>query len=359
MAAVTFSAVSKAFGEVQVIHDVDIDIAEGEFVVFVGPSGCGKSTLLRMLAGLETTSAGRIRIGDREVTDLPPKDRDVAMVFQNYALYPHMTVAQNIGFPLRMQRVPLADRQEKVRDAANLLGLENYLQRYPRELSGGQRQRVAMGRAIVRHPSVFLFDEPLSNLDAALRVEMRKEIKGLHRRLGATMIFVTHDQVEAMTMADRIVVLRGGKLEQIGTPQEIYSQPRNTFVAGFIGSPAINLIKGGLGSFGGAPGFMPSSSVGTFIPLEGVGAEASNAATFGVRAEHVVMTSGHQAEGLRGTIAFIESSGPESSITVEIGAEQIVASVWGHNQFTVGQPVSVTFQPRQIHLFDKHGLRVS
>jgi multiple sugar transport system ATP-binding protein len=235
MASVVIRDVRKAFGVIEVIHGVDISIGNGEFVVLVGPSGCGKSTLLRMIAGLENISSGEIRIGDRVVNNMPPKERDIAMVFQNYALYPHMTVAANMGFSLRLRGAPTAEIEARVKQAADILGLDVLLERYPRQLSGGQRQRVAMGRAIVRDPQVFLFDEPLSNLDAKLRVAMRTEIKELHQRLGTTTVYVTHDQIEAMTMADRIVVMRDGGVEQIGAPLELYDRPHNLFVAGFIG----------------------------------------------------------------------------------------------------------------------------
>ena len=244
MAAVDIKDVRKAFGATEVIHGVDIHIEDGEFVVLVGPSGCGKSTLLRMIAGLETVTAGEIRIGPRVVNDVPPKDRDIAMVFQNYALYPHMTVADNMGFSLKLRGAAKAEIDERVDRAAGILGLTQLLERYPRQLSGGQRQRVAMGRAIVRDPQVFLFDEPLSNLDAKLRVAMRAEIKELHQRLKTTTVYVTHDQIEAMTMADRIVVMHDGVVEQMGTPLELYDRPGNTFVAGFIGSPSMNFFKG-------------------------------------------------------------------------------------------------------------------
>src|SRR5215213_686557 len=242
MAAVTLSGVRKAFGTTPVVHGVDIAIADGEFCVLVGPSGCGKSTLLRMIAGLEEITSGEIRIGTRAVNTVPPKERDIAMVFQNYALYPHMTVYDNMAFSLRLAGRPVDEVQQRVGDAAQILGLNDYLQRYPRQLSGGQRQRVAMGRAIVRKPQVFLFDEPLSNLDAKLRVAMRTEIKALHQRLKTTSVYVTHDQIEAMTMADRIVVMNAGRVEQIGSPLELYDNPANLFVAGFIGSPAMNFI---------------------------------------------------------------------------------------------------------------------
>jgi multiple sugar transport system ATP-binding protein len=244
MAPVNILNVQKRFGAVNIIHGIDIDIKDGEFVVLVGPSGCGKSTLLRMIAGLEEVSDGEIHIGAREVSNLPARDRDIAMVFQNYALYPHMTVKDNMGFALKLKKVSADETKAKVDKAAAILGLDKLLDRYPRQLSGGQRQRVAMGRALVRDPQVFLFDEPLSNLDAKLRVQMRGEIKAMHQRIGTTTIYVTHDQVEAMTMADKIVVLHDGVIEQIGAPLELYDRPANLFVAGFIGSPAMNFIRG-------------------------------------------------------------------------------------------------------------------
>src|SRR5918998_1495881 len=252
MAPVEIRDVRKAYGATQVIHGVSVDIQDGEFVILVGPSGCGKSTLLRMVAGLENITGGEIRIGPRVVNHLPPKERDIAMVFQNYALYPHMTVADNMAFSLKLKRAPKAEIASKVERAAEILGLTPLLERYPRQLSGGQRQRVAMGRAIVRDPQVFLFDEPLSNLDAKLRVAMRAEIKELHQRLTTTTVYVTHDQIEAMTMADKIVVMHDGIVEQIGRPLELYDHPDNLFVAGFIGSPAMNFLKGHIRSNGRA-----------------------------------------------------------------------------------------------------------
>ena len=265
MASVDIVNAKKAFGQNEILHGVSIDIADGEFVVLVGPSGCGKTTLLRMIAGLETITSGDIKIGERIVNDLPPKDRDIAMVFQNYALYPHMTVADNMAFSLKLRGVSRSQIDERVNKAAGILGLTDYLARFPRHLSGGQRQRVAMGRAIVRDPQVFLFDEPLSNLDAKLRVAMRTEIKDLHQRLGTTTIYVTHDQIEAMTMADRIVVMRDGNVEQIGAPLELYDTPANLFVAGFIGSPAMNLFKGTIES-AGRQGFVIAD--GAFVSLQ-------------------------------------------------------------------------------------------
>src|SRR5438128_1258104 len=252
MASVAIRDVRKAFGAIEVIHGVDVLIDDGEFVVLVGPSGCGKSTLLRMIAGLENITSGEIRIGERVVNHVPPKERDIAMVFQNYALYPHMTVSDNMAFSLKLKKAPKAEIKAKVERAAEILGLAKLLDRYPRQLSGGQRQRVAMGRAIVRSPQVFLFDEPLSNLDAKLRVQMRTEIKELHQRLKTTTVYVTHDQIESMTMADKIVVMHDGIVEQIGAPLEVYDRPDNLFVAGFIGSPAMNFLKGRIGANGTA-----------------------------------------------------------------------------------------------------------
>src|ERR671925_1902620 len=267
MASVTIREVQKAFGTTQVIHGIDITIDDGEFVVLVGPSGCGKSTLLRMIAGLENITAGEIRIGERVVNNVPPKARDVAMVFQNYALYPHMTVAANMGFSLKLRGAPKPEIETRVRRAAEILGLVPLLERYPRQLSGGQRQRVAMGRGIVRDPQVFLFDEPLSNLDAKLRVQMRIEIKELHQRLKTTTIYVTHDQIEAMTMADRIVVLHDGVVEQVGDPLLLYDEPANLFVAGFLGSPAMNFLDATIRRNGGAPSAVTAD--GTALPLPG------------------------------------------------------------------------------------------
>src|SRR5215468_3304302 len=283
MASVAIRGVRKAFGSVYVIHDVSVDIADGEFVVLVGPSGCGKSTLLRMIAGLEHISGGEIFISDRVVNNLPPKERDTAMVFQNYALYPHMTVAANMGFSMRLRGAGAAETAARVNKAADILGLTPYLDRYPRQLSGGQRQRVAMGRAIVRDPQVFLFDEPLSNLDAKLRVQMRTEIKALHQRLKTTTVYVTHDQIEAMTMADRVVVMHDGRVEQIGAPLDLYDRPDNLFVAGFIGSPAMNFFPGtvrrnGVTEFRCADGLK--------LPLAAADAGDGKATVYGVRPEH-------------------------------------------------------------------------
>ncbi|MGB7671767.1 MAG: sn-glycerol-3-phosphate ABC transporter ATP-binding protein UgpC, partial [Pseudolabrys sp.] len=284
MASVAIRDVRKAFGSTHVIHGVDISIRDGEFVVLVGPSGCGKSTLLRMIAGLENITAGEIRIGERVVNNLPPKERDVAMVFQNYALYPHMTVAANMAFSMKLRGAPQSEIDERVNRAAVILGLTQLLERFPRQLSGGQRQRVAMGRAIVRDPQVFLFDEPLSNLDAKLRVQMRTEIKELHQRLKTTTIYVTHDQIEAMTMADKIVVMHDGRVEQIGAPLELYDRPDNLFVAGFIGSPAMNMLKGRI-NVNGSAAFEAPSGVTFSLNTAPTGSDG-RPAIYGVRPEH-------------------------------------------------------------------------
>ncbi|HTN62422.1 MAG TPA: sn-glycerol-3-phosphate ABC transporter ATP-binding protein UgpC, partial [Devosia sp.] len=293
MAPVTLRHVKKSYGDAAVIHGVDIDIADGEFVVLVGPSGCGKSTLLRMVAGLETITEGEISIGTRVVNDLDPKDRDIAMVFQNYALYPHMTVETNMGFSLEHRGANKAEIAERVNWAAEILGLVPLLKRYPRQLSGGQRQRVAMGRAIVRNPQVFLFDEPLSNLDAKLRVVMRGEIKSLHQRLGVTTLYVTHDQIEAMTMADKIVVMNAGKVEQIGVPLDLYDRPANLFVAGFIGSPSMNFISGQITPDG-------FTAAGITLPLP-PGLTPGNA-TYGIRPEHFELSPA----GVAATVLLVE-----------------------------------------------------
>src|SRR5246500_3722627 len=295
MASVDVVNVGKAYGGVEVIHGVSISIADGEFVTLVGPSGCGKSTLLRMIAGLESIGGGKIRIGNRVVNNLAPKDRDIAMVFQNYALYPHKTVAENMSFGLKLRRTPKAEIEARVRRAADILHVAPYLSRYPRQLSGGQRQRVAMGRAIVRDPQVFLFDEPLSNLDAKLRVAMRTEIKELHQRLKTTTVYVTHDQIEAMTMADKIVVMHDGIVEQMGSPLELYDKPDNQFVAGFIGSPAMNFLEGKV-TVNGAASFEGPN--GVKLPLKSAPANSDGKpAVYGVRPEHfTIADDGAEAE---------------------------------------------------------------
>jgi multiple sugar transport system ATP-binding protein len=347
MAAVSIRGVRKAFGTTPVIHGVDIAIADGEFVVLVGPSGCGKSTLLRMIAGLENISAGEIRIGERVVNDLPPKQRDVAMVFQNYALYPHMTVADNMGFSLKLRGAPKAETQARVRAAADILGLGALLARFPRQLSGGQRQRVAMGRAIVRDPQVFLFDEPLSNLDAKLRVAMRTEIKELHQRLRTTTVYVTHDQIEAMTMADKIVVMHDGRVEQIGAPLELYDRPDNLFVAGFIGSPAMNFIPGRIGG-NGRPEF--EGAGGVRLPLAALPAGAAGkSAIYGVRPEHFALA----ADGAEAEIQVVEPTGSEIQIAARLAGQELLAVFRERHPFKPGDTIRLKPDPRLVHLFDE------
>lgn len=347
MANVTIDNVIKRYGAAQVMHGVSVDIKDGEFVVLVGPSGCGKSTLLRMLAGLEEVSEGTISIGGRVVNDVLPKERDIAMVFQSYALYPHKTVSQNIGFPLLMAKRSKAEIAEKVKSAAEILDLTKYLDRYPKELSGGQRQRVAMGRAIVRDPQVFLFDEPLSNLDAKLRVTMRIEIKELHQRLGTTIVYVTHDQVEAMTMADKIVVMRDGRVEQIGSPLDLYDNPVNTFVAGFIGSPSMNFVHGKIASDGSSRVFQSDS--GLKLPLPQTTAAEGQAVTYGVRPECVRIGEG----GVEMEIVAVEPTGSETQIFARSGRDLIDALVKERISARPGSKLGFVIDPEDVHLFDR------
>jgi len=345
MAGVTIRALRKSFGPVEVIHGVDLDIADGAFVVLVGPSGCGKSTLLRMIAGLEEVDAGTIRIGERVVNNLPPAERDIAMVFQSYALYPHKTVAANMAFALKLRRTPRAEIDRRVGDAAEILGLTPYLKRYPRQLSGGQRQRVAMGRAIVRDPRVFLFDEPLSNLDAKLRLQMRTEIKELHQRLGTTTIFVTHDQVEAMTMADQIVVMHEGRIEQIGAPLELYNAPRNLFVATFIGAPSMNLLEGNYSAEANAV----IAADGMRQPLNGqLPVEDGRPVTYGIRPEHLDIAD----SGIPAIVKVVEPTGSETLVFVHAGRVDMVAVLRDHHPFRPGEEVRLAPQVDRAHLFD-------
>jgi multiple sugar transport system ATP-binding protein len=346
MASVTIQDVKKSYGATHVIHGVSVDIADGEFVILVGPSGCGKSTLLRMLAGLEEISGGEISIGPRVVNNLPAKERDIAMVFQNYALYPHLNVAQNMGFALMLKKTDKAEKERRVGDAAAILGLENLLDRYPRQLSGGQRQRVAMGRAIVRDPQVFLFDEPLSNLDAKLRVQMRSEIKALHQRLGTTTVYVTHDQIEAMTMADKIVVMRDGRVEQIGAPLDLYDFPANIFVAAFIGSPSMNLINGQVVMDAGVPVFR----LGDYtlpIPVR-ASAPPPGPAIYGARPEHVRIA----ADGVPAEIKVVEPTGSEIMVIADIGGQDVTCLFRQRLALTPGEVIRVTFDPASTHIFD-------
>lgn len=347
MASVDVIDVRKAYGIHEVIHGVSIGIADGEFVILVGPSGCGKSTLLRMIAGLEPITVGDIRIGTQIVNDLPPKDRDIAMVFQNYALYPHKTVAENMGFALKLRRRPKSEIEARVRRAAEILDLVPYLSRYPRQLSGGQRQRVAMGRAIVRDPAVFLFDEPLSNLDAKLRVAMRAEIKELHQRLKTTTVYVTHDQVEAMTMADRIVVMNDGIVEQAGSPLDLYDRPANVFVAGFIGSPAMNLLKGKV-SVNGKPSFVTDGGVS--LPLADAPANSDGKpAIYGIRPEHFTLAN----DGLAAEISVIEPTGSETQVFAKLGGEKIVGVFRERIATKPGEMLPIAPTPGSVHLFDQ------
>ena len=347
MASVGIRDVRKAFGTTQVIHGVDITIGDGEFVVLVGPSGCGKSTLLRMIAGLENITGGEIRIGDRVVNNVPPKERDIAMVFQNYALYPHMTVAANMGFSLKLRGAPKTEIDSRVNRAADILGLKPLLERFPRQLSGGQRQRVAMGRAIVRDPQVFLFDEPLSNLDAKLRVAMRTEIKELHQRLKTTTVYVTHDQIEAMTMADKIVVMHDGIVEQIGTPLELYDKPDNQFVAGFIGSPAMNFLHGKVRTNGSAGFDGPN---GVRLPLAALPPDSEGRpAVYGISPEHFTIAD----DGAEAEIVVVEPTGSETQVFAKLGGEEVVAVFRERHKFEPGDKVRLKPDPALVHLFDE------
>ncbi len=349
MSEVTVRDLRKSFGATEVIHGVDVDIPDGEFVVLVGPSGCGKSTLLRMIAGLESVTEGVIRIGERVVNNLPPAERDIAMVFQSYALYPHKTVEANMAFALKLRRTDPAQVRERVDQAAEILGLKPYLKRYPRQLSGGQRQRVAMGRAIVRDPQVFLFDEPLSNLDAKLRIQMRTEIKELHQRLKTTTVFVTHDQIEAMTMADKIVVMQDGRIEQVGTPLELYDQPRNVFVATFIGSPAMNLIEGVARPDG-------VEANGHRLPVAENGVADGASVTYGIRPEHLELAD----DGFPATVSVVEPTGAETMVFMRFGSTDLIALFRERHHFSPGQEIRVRPRTEVAHVFDRDsGERVS
>ncbi len=347
MASVSFRNILKSFGKVKVIHGISFDIADGEFVVLVGPSGCGKSTLLRMLAGLEEINGGEIEIDGRVVNDLDSKDRDIAMVFQSYALYPHMTVRENMGFSLRLRKADQALTQQRVDNAARILNLGELLERYPRELSGGQRQRVAMGRAIVRDPKVFLFDEPLSNLDAKLRVAMRAEIKELHQRLKTTTIYVTHDQIEAMTMADRIVVMHAGIIEQMGTPLELYDRPRNLFVAQFIGSPAMNVFAGTLRHQGGRAWV---EAHGNHWPVPGLPGKDAQAVQFGVRPGDVRLSNSQQ--GIEASVIVVEPTGAETELLLKVGDLQLILVLHGRTEVQPDEKVWLDIDVDKTHLFD-------
>jgi len=349
VASVQIDRVGKAFGQHRILQDVSFEIPDGAFVVLVGPSGCGKSTLLRLIAGLEEISSGRISIGGKVVNELPPMERNIAMVFQNYALYPHMTVAKNMAFSLSLQKAPAAEIERKVMHAAGILGLEKMLDRLPRQLSGGQRQRVAMGRAIVRDPQVFLFDEPLSNLDAKLRVQMRTEIKALHQRLKSTMIYVTHDQVEAMTMADQIVVMQGGHIEQIGAPLELYDRPANTFVAGFIGSPAMNFLSGRIQS----GSFVTASGAAWPLPPNAA-ATADTRITYGIRPEHFELGQ----DGVPFSVEVVEPLGSETQLFGHVGQDRLSLLLRQRLAVKAGETIPVRPIATQVHLFDDSGSRL-
>jgi ABC-type sugar transport system ATPase subunit len=334
MAEVRLVGINKFYGAQQALHDVTLDVADGEFVVFVGPSGCGKSTLLRSIAGLEGVASGQVFIGDREVTLLAPSERDVAMVFQSYALYPHMTVRENMEFGMKINSVPSAERHQRITEAARVLQLGDYMQRKPGQLSGGQRQRVAIGRAIVKKPQVFLFDEPLSNLDAKLRVQMRVELEALHRQLGATMIYVTHDQVEAMTMADKIVVMNAGRVEQIGAPMELYHRPQSAFVAGFIGAPSMNFFDG---------------------DLLRIKDSAPDVSTLGIRPEHIRLVPPGEGD-LDAKIALKETLGGDAYLYVKARlGHDLVVRADGDTSLEPGVDVGLSLPPDRLHRFDSSG----
>ncbi|MBD8064795.1 sn-glycerol-3-phosphate ABC transporter ATP-binding protein UgpC [Devosia sp. PTR5] len=356
MAGLSLSNLKKTYGKVEVIKDVDLEIGHGEFVVFVGPSGCGKSTLLRMIAGLEDITGGELRIGDKIVNQVQPRDRGVAMVFQSYALYPHMTVYDNVGFGLRLNKTPKDVRDRKIREAAQILQMEHLLDRKPAQLSGGQRQRVAIGRAIVRQPEVFLFDEPLSNLDAALRMDMRMEISKLHQELGATMIYVTHDQVEAMTLADKIVVLNAGVVQQVGSPLELYNRPANLFVAGFIGSPKMNMVEVSVETAGANAIDISGPAIGRLsLATEASGIVLGDKMTLGIRPHDFQQVP----EGpFKGTVTLVEHLGNETMVSLKLAnGEAMIAALDGDTTCAIGETVSLDFNRDKVHLFDSGGQR--
>ena len=354
MADVRLTGVTKRFGATEVLKGIDLEIADGEFVVFVGPSGCGKSTLLRTIAGLEETDGGEIAIGGRAVNDLSPSDRGIAMVFQSYALYPHMNVYENMAFGLKLAKLDKAEIDRRVRGAAETLNITDYLDRKPKALSGGQRQRVAIGRAIVREPQVFLFDEPLSNLDAALRVRMRYEFASLHERLKTTMVYVTHDQVEAMTLADRIVVLNGGVVEQVGRPMDLYERPCNLFVAGFIGSPKMNLLPAEIVAVS-ARGATVRTGAGesVTVDVDASGAAPGDAVTLGVRPEHLSLSG--RGDSLTARVTFVETLGHATYAYLTAGETAVTVLLPGDARPAAGESLTLRVAPGQAHLFDRNG----
>ena len=356
MSSVEISGLKKAFADVEVIHGVDLQVEDGEFVALVGPSGCGKSTLLRIISGLEPATDGEIKIDGNVVNHLNPRERNIAMVFQNYALYPHMSVAKNMGFNLKLSGLKRREIDTKVKDVAKLLELDALLDRKPGQLSGGQRQRVAMGRAIVRDPAVFLFDEPLSNLDAKLRVQMRSEIKTLHQRVKTTSIYVTHDQIEAMTLADRVVILSGGNIEQIGSPIELYHSPDNIFVAGFIGTPSMNLINATVAKVDG--GLIAKFSCGQSVPLDARHKlEEHQEVVIGMRPEHFSL--GAEGAPFSGAATLVEPTGAQTHVTFELAGATAMAVLEGDTVIQSGQTLTISIDPDKVHVFDKKtGLRI-
>jgi len=348
MASITIQSITKSFGTVPVLNDIDLSIADGEFVVLVGPSGCGKSTLLRMIAGLEDITAGEIRIDDRRINEVAPKDRDIAMVFQSYALYPHMTVADNMSYSLKLRKTAKERIADAIAAAAGKLGLDPLLERRPKALSGGQRQRVAMGRAIVRHPKAFLFDEPLSNLDARLREQMRAEIKRLHKSIGATSVYVTHDQIEAMTLADRIVAMHGGIIQQVGNPLDLYDRPANLFVAGFIGSPAMNFVEGHCRS-----GAIETDDGSKIAIPHGVQLTEGQAVTVGVRPEHVRIVAGPEAGSYAARVDLVEPTGFGTIVHVRLLGQDLKIYTLERGAAEVGQPLHIALDGTRLHVFDR------
>ncbi|MBO9652733.1 MAG: sn-glycerol-3-phosphate ABC transporter ATP-binding protein UgpC [Agrobacterium tumefaciens] len=351
MASVELRDIRKSYAALDVIHGISLDITDGEFIALVGPSGCGKSTLLRMIAGLEEITEGDILIGDKVVNGMTPRERNIAMVFQSYALYPHMTVAENMGFNLKLAGQPKNVIEERVAEAARMLDLGKLLDRKPSQLSGGQRQRVAMGRAVVRNPAVFLFDEPLSNLDAKLRVQMRSEIKALHQKVGTTSIYVTHDQIEAMTLADRVVVLNHGRIEQQGTPLELYKTPANLFVAAFIGSPAMNLIEGVVDGEGDQPAARLKDGTAIRIAASRK-VKRGQPVTIGLRPEHIGSTIGGDIS-LSGRTLLVEPTGAQTHVVFELAGDQVTAVVDGEQPVKVNTPFAATVHHERVHVFDR------
>ncbi len=351
MASVQLREIRKSYAALDVIHGISLDIADGEFIALVGPSGCGKSTLLRMIAGLEEITDGDILIGDKVVNGMTPRERNIAMVFQSYALYPHMTVAENMGFNLKLAGQPKNVIEERVAEAARMLDLGKLLDRKPSQLSGGQRQRVAMGRAVVRNPAVFLFDEPLSNLDAKLRVQMRSEIKALHQKVGTTSIYVTHDQIEAMTLADRVVVLNHGRIEQQGTPLELYKTPANLFVAAFIGSPAMNLIEGVVDGEGDQPAARLKDGTAIRIAASRK-VKRGQPVTIGLRPEHIGSAIGGDIS-LTGRTVLVEPTGAQTHVVFELAGDQVTAVVDGEQPVKVNTPFAATVHHERVHVFDR------